>query len=101
MTDYARLRHGEAVALGLLAALRLSGAGELREQVRALLEVAGLPVSLDGVDAHEVVAATGRDKKRTGSSVPFVLAPAPGAVTPGHELREADVLAAVKELTGG
>jgi len=101
VTDYARLRHGEAVALGLLAALRLSGAGELREQVRALLEVAGLPVSLDGVDAHEVVAATGRDKKRTGSSVPFVLAPAPGAVTPGHELREADVLAAVKELTGG
>jgi hypothetical protein len=32
--------------------------------------------------------------------VPFVLAASPGDVTHGHELQEADVLAAVKELTG-
>jgi shikimate kinase/3-dehydroquinate synthase len=100
VTGYARVRHGEAVALGLLAALRLSGAEDLRAQVRALLEAAGLPVALEGVDAREVVAATARDKKRTGAGVPFVLAAAPGEVTHGHELREADVLAAVQELTG-
>jgi shikimate kinase/3-dehydroquinate synthase len=100
VTGYSRLRHGEAVALGLLAALRLSGADALRQQVRDLLAAAGLPVSIEGVDAHAVVAATARDKKRTQTGVPFVLAASPGDVTHGHELQEADVLAAVKELTG-
>ncbi len=34
---YARYRHGEAVGLGLLAALQLSGAGPLRDDVEAML----------------------------------------------------------------
>ncbi len=42
VTGYARYRHGEAVGLGLLAALRLSGAEDLREQVRELLLARGL-----------------------------------------------------------
>jgi shikimate kinase/3-dehydroquinate synthase len=92
------LPHGPAVGLGLLAALRLSGQGELRALVAELLAARGLPTTLDGVDAAAVLAATRRDKKRTGDRVPFVLVEAPGAVTHGHPVDDAAVIAAVEEL---
>ncbi len=102
VTGYARYRHGEAVGLGLLAALRLSGAGELREQVRELLLARGLPVSLqEDLDVQAIVAATARDKKRLGGgSVPFVLIREPGDPEIGCEVPEADLCAAVEELIG-
>jgi shikimate kinase/3-dehydroquinate synthase len=100
VTGYRRYRHGEAVALGLLAALRLSDAGELREQVSELLATAGLPTRMDGdVDPAEVVAATRLDKKRRGEDVPFVLVRAPGEVRFGERVAPATLLAAVAELT--
>ena len=49
-SGYERYRHGEAVGLGLLAALRLSGADELRDEVRDLLDRHGLPTRLDPGD---------------------------------------------------
>jgi shikimate kinase/3-dehydroquinate synthase len=99
-TGYARYRHGEAVGLGLLAALRLSGAEELRGEVAALLADAGLPATLDpAIDVDAVIFATGRDKKRIGEGpVPFVLCPEPGRCEPGQIVAPADVRAAVREL---
>src|SRR5581483_841576 len=55
VTGYARYRHGEAVGLGLLAALRLSGQSELRSEVGALLAEKGLPTTIDGADPRAVV----------------------------------------------
>ena len=99
VTGYARYRHGEAVALGLLAALRLSGQGDLREEVRALLGTRGLPTTLDGTDPDAVVMATARDKKRLGEGpVPFVLVQAPGDVRPGCTIGSRELIAAVREL---
>ena len=99
-TGYARYRHGEAVALGLLAELRLSGADELRAEVAALLVDHGLPSSLDpAVDLDAVVFATGRDKKRIGEGpVPFVLCPAPGRCQTGQVVPPSELRAAVREL---
>jgi len=101
-TGYARYRHGEAVALGLLAALRLSGQEALRAEVSELLGARGLPTALDGVDPDEVVALTARDKKRRGAApTPFVLLDAPGDVHPGRAVDEAALRAAVAELAAG
>ena len=99
VTGYARYRHGEAVALGLLAALRLSGQPELREDVAGLLDEHGLPTTLDGVDPDAVVMATARDKKRLGNGpVPFVLLDAPGAPRIGCTVQPRELIAAVREL---
>jgi shikimate kinase/3-dehydroquinate synthase len=98
-TGYARYRHGEAVALGLLAALRLSGNELLRQEVLDLLRDHGLPTTLDGADPDAVVAATAHDKKRLGeANVPFVLLQAAGDPRPGQQIRPSDLAAAVKEL---
>ncbi|MGA8364442.1 MAG: bifunctional shikimate kinase/3-dehydroquinate synthase [Solirubrobacteraceae bacterium] len=101
VTGYTRYRHGEAVGLGLLAALRLSGAEDLRAQVRELLLARELPVVLDDalVDLEEIIAASTRDKKRVAANVPFVLLKAPGEVEYGCEVDAAHVRAAVAELT--
>jgi shikimate kinase/3-dehydroquinate synthase len=98
-TGYARYRHGEAVGLGLLAALRLSGQDALREQVRELLLAHGLPVRLEGAEVEQVLAMTARDKKRLGASaVPFVLAHAAGDIRIGYLVAQDDLRAAVAEL---
>ncbi len=99
-TGYARYRHGEAVGLGLLAELRLSGAEELRDQVMELLAQAGLPITLDReVDLEQVIFATARDKKRVGEGpVPFVLCPAAGRPQYGQIVPPAELRAAIREL---
>jgi shikimate kinase/3-dehydroquinate synthase len=97
-TGYARYRHGEAVGIGLLAALRLSGRDALRREVAELLAARGLPLSFSGASPQEVVELVARDKKRRGDSVPFVLVQAPGDVTHGHSVDDADLLAAVEEV---
>jgi len=99
---YGTLRHGEAVGLGLLAALRLSGLSDLRGQVEALLADAGLPTRLDaasGADPDAVLAATRLDKKRTTTArTPFVLVRGPGDVVHGQDVADDDVALAVREL---
>ena len=86
------------MGLGLLAALRLSGQEELRAQVRELLSAHGLPLALDGEDVEQIIAATMRDKKRTGAQVPFVLLDAPGDVRAGCHVSSSELHAAVSEL---
>lgn len=98
VTAYRRYRHGEAVGLGLLVALRLSGLPELRAQVRELLSARSLPVALDGEDVEQIIAATANDKKRTGTQVPFVLLGAPGDARTGCQVSARELHAAVSEL---
>ena len=99
VTEYQRFRHGEAVAVGLVAALRLSGREELLEEVRGLLERAGLPTSAPGVDADAVLRALRNDKKRLDGDVPFVLVHGPGDVRHGQRVEASALRAAVSELT--
>ena len=99
VTGYGRYRHGEAVGLGLLAALRLSEADELRSEVQGLLAANGLPTFLDAsIDPDAVVAATARDKKASAAGVGFVLLAEPGEPRWGESVEPDRVRASVAEL---
>jgi shikimate kinase/3-dehydroquinate synthase len=98
-TGYARYRHGEAVGLGLLAALQLSHRPALRDDVERLLAAHGLPTRVDpDLDLESVARAVQRDKKRRDGFVPFVLVEAPGHVRPGGRVRDDELRAALQEL---
>jgi shikimate kinase / 3-dehydroquinate synthase len=99
VTAYERYRHGEAVGLGLLAALTLSGRPDLRDEVAELLAGHGLPTELDpGVDRAAVAAAVQRDKKRRGGRVGFVLLDAPGQPRVGCAVSEDELAGALADL---
>jgi len=100
-SGYELYRHGEAIGLGLLAVLRLSGAGELREEVGDWLRRHGLPTELErSVAIGQVMSAAGRDKKRGPGGVRFVLLERPGRPRTGEMLDPVKVEAAVAELYG-
>jgi shikimate kinase / 3-dehydroquinate synthase len=99
-TGFSRYRHGEAVGIGLLVALRLSGRDSLRSEVADLLADRGLPLTYSGAAPDVVAAVAERDKKRHRGRVPFVLVEAPGQVTPGHDVDFAALYAAIEEVHG-
>ena len=87
------LAHGEAVALGLLAALRLSGNDEAARVVEHVL--APQPVH---VDRDAAWAALARDKKASGGAPRLVLLEPGGPPRWGVELPADDVRAALDAL---
>ncbi|HEX3334545.1 MAG TPA: 3-dehydroquinate synthase family protein [Acidimicrobiales bacterium] len=96
------LRHGEAVAIGILfAALlarRLGRIDEGRvEEHRQVIASFDLPTDLPrGVDAERLVAFMGRDKKAQGD-LTFVL-DGPSGVEPVHGIPADDVVATLAEM---
>jgi shikimate kinase/3-dehydroquinate synthase len=102
-TGYGRWRHGEAVGLGLLVALRVSEHVErldpqVRAEVTGLLERQGLPRSFEGTSSTDLLDHMDRDKKRRGSRRNLVLLRAPGDVALGSEAGDELLVEAIEEL---
>lgn len=99
VTGYRRYRHGEAISLGLLAALRLSGVEELRRTVAEWADRQGLPVRMDpAIEPARVVEAVQFDKKRTERGVGFVLLEEPGQPQVDQPVEDDAIADAVREL---
>ncbi len=104
------IRHGEAVAIGMVAATHMATAMELcaadlLPRLEHMLERLGLPTRAHGYEADAVIAAMGHDKKRAGKRLRFVLPRAVGDVivadSPGDALVRASVTYILSEAPHG
>ena len=90
-TGYTAYRHGEAVAVGMLAAGRLAellgkwSAGEQR-RLEVLLKRAGLPCSATGVDTRSLIRWLRQDKKKREGKLRWVLPAGIGRAEVGAEV---------------
>ncbi len=100
------VRHGEAVAIGLVAAANLSAhldycSAALQGRIESVVADAGLPVRIPAAVAPgRLMEAMGRDKKKTGGRIRFVLLRDIGDVFITDEVTETDVLKTMEELAG-
>jgi len=99
VAGFGALRHGEAVAIGLVAAGRLAlgrGVWPRRRQLEleAVLAALGLPCRIPGLSAAELLQAMRVDKKALGGTLRYVLPVAPGQVAIASDVG-ADELAGV------
>jgi 3-dehydroquinate synthase len=100
---YRGLLHGEAVALGMRAAARLSeAAAGLPSAARArqdlLLDRLGLPRRMRGVPLARLFAAMSRDKKRRSALVRWVLTPQVGHASVPRPVESRLVRSVLKQL---
>jgi shikimate kinase/3-dehydroquinate synthase len=82
---FERLTHGEAVSLGLIAALRAGVAlsvtdRDLAAEVEQLLARLGLPTDLDAEPLARAMRWVAYDKKRQAGTLRMILVRSPGAV---------------------
>jgi 3-dehydroquinate synthetase len=98
------LRHGEAVAIGTVAASRMAVAlgrcePALADRIERLLDRLGLPTRAPGYDVDAVYAAMGHDKKRAGKTLRFIIPQSLGDVVmiddPGEPVVKAAITAVV------
>ncbi|MCB0873262.1 MAG: 3-dehydroquinate synthase [Thermoleophilia bacterium] len=101
---YDRYQHGEAISLGLLAALRIAermtGLDPVwRARTRAVLARHRLPVTLDPTLSTEAILdAMGRDKKADAGALNMVLIGAPGDIRLRQNPPMEMVVQAIEEL---
>lgn len=100
-----RLRHGECVAIGMVAAAHLAvrlgyAAPSLEERIRAVLARLGLPTSAPGYAPADIYARMGVDKKKAAGKLRFIVPRAVGDVVVVGDAPLDDVMAAIEVITG-
>jgi len=104
LTGYHVVNHGEAVAIGMIAAARIAvlmglwdSTTEARQ--RAIIEKTGLPTAIPaGIDIPAIVDRLKTDKKVKAGQVRFVLSEAIGSAMVTDQVTDAIVTQALNRL---
>jgi 3-dehydroquinate synthase len=105
LTDYAYYTHGEAVAIGMIAAAKISREIHATHQdtvklQESLVEAAGLPTRIERpIDPHDIVQQLNRDKKRLAGRIRWVLPRTIGEVFLTDEVPSDVVVGILKDMT--
>ena len=99
-----RLRHGQCVGLGLIAAAELSKRRSLlsEEEYREILEglkSCGLPDRAEGLLPEEILLATRKDKKMENGHIRFILMNGIGHSLIDRSITDDELLAAIRVIT--
>ncbi len=97
LTGYSRFIHGEAVAIGMIYAAKLSQqSGKCEEgvpnQICELVKKCGLPSQWPDLDPQEVIESLYHDKKTMNHKIKFILVKKIGSVGIIEDMPEADIL---------
>jgi len=103
LSDY-QLRHGHAVAMGMVVAARVAEVmglcqAELPGRIKALLRAFGLPTRVPPFPPQATWHTMALDKKKRGSRLRFVLPCALGDVIVTEEVAQREVLMVLDELS--
>ncbi len=103
-TEYGSLLHGEAVAIGMTAAVRISrDMGLIDDDVVSrqdkALKLYGLPTRMPGADREAIRRAMSVDKKTTAGNIRWVLLEGIGYAVTRNDVPEELVQAAIAEVT--
>jgi shikimate kinase/3-dehydroquinate synthase len=103
--QYKRFLHGEAVAIGMVGAAKLSQRLGLLpsatlERQQVLLQKFGLPMSFSGLNLTEVTRAMELDKKTKEKAIRWVLLQDIGKVVVRSDVPQQDVLDILREMAG-
>ncbi|MGD0209270.1 MAG: 3-dehydroquinate synthase [Verrucomicrobiota bacterium] len=105
ISGYGKFLHGEAIAIGQVAAAKLSFAlaglsGRDAGRIRDLFKLAGLPyfLKLNAIQRKKLFAAMRLDKKVSGGEIKFVLARKIGKVVWGQRVPENLINRALDEI---
>jgi 3-dehydroquinate synthase len=98
ISGYGKYLHGEAIAIGQVAATKLSFAltglsGRDTDRVEDLFKLAGLPgfIKLNAIQRKKLLAAMKLDKKVSGGEIKFVLAERIGKAVWGKRVPEEQI----------
>jgi 3-dehydroquinate synthase len=97
LSGYSRIRHGEGVAMGMVAAARLAAArgmisDGIADRIENLCRSFGLPVRMLKYDPGQYWKAMGSDKKVRDSKIRFILPTGLGKVEILDDVRESEVI---------
>lgn len=97
LTGYSKFIHGEAVAIGMVHAAKLSHllgkcSEEVPKRLRKLVEKFGLPADMPELESQSIIESLYHDKKTMNQKIKFILVKEIGEIEIIEDMPESDIL---------